>query len=618
MLSADLFLFVFGMSLVYWKDIRNDQNFYGNQIHKDSAYTFIAVISDLPVEKEKFVKCALSIHSIKTSVNFTVVSGNSIAYFKKSNLVKSLKAGQTLLIHSRFLEIEPPKNPFEFNYKQYLQYKQFNHSLFVDSNSYQVIEGINPLNGIWSFGLRCKTFVLQSLKNSSLSQQSYAICAALLTGYDDEIDKTVMDAFAHSGTLHVLSVSGLHTGLIYLILNFLFDLIDKKRKYKLSRFIVITLLLWLFALLTGFSAPVLRAVIMFNLLGAGNLFFRNQMKNQLNILYFSAFILLCFDPYFIKDIGFLLSYFALFGLIYFQPKLAAIWQTDNKFLSYLWQSTCVSFAATISTLPITLFYFKQFPIWFFVCNIFVVPATFLLLVFAVFVLLKLNFFSVLINYLVKAMTWLILLFNHENIGYIDKIDFRQSDFIFLSGLIILISVSVEYRSYISLKISLITLICWQCISLFESIQSKHKSLLTVYQIKKKDIFSLKNTQSVYLNQLDSLSFKYSVKPQLISFNYPQIKSQTFNYISSDTESILFLKSKTLWPKIELKEVTTLVLSSNFKLSEKEIRSFSNLKRIVSDGSNNKYTSAHTEKLSRKFGLDFHNTNQLGAFIMPLQ
>jgi competence protein ComEC len=617
MISADIFLFLFGISLVHLKEAQSQKNYFGKSLFKDSTYTFIGVISNLPIEKEKFVKCELSLNSLKKDTNYISVSGTTIAYFKKSIHSKKLEAGQILLIHSRFLEIDPPKNPLEFNYNKYLQHKQINHSLFVDSISFQVLEGVNPLNVVWYFGLQCKKFVLTHLKNSSLSQQSYAICAALLTGYDDEIDKTVMDAFAHSGTLHVLSVSGLHTGLIYLVLNFLFDLIDKKRRYKLSRFLIITFLLWFFALLTGFSAPVLRAVIMFNLLGAGNLFFRNQLKNQINILFVSAFILLSFNPFFITDIGFLLSYFALFGLMYFQPKLTAIWQPKNKIIYYFWQSVCISFAATLSTLPLTLFYFKQFPIWFFVCNIVVVPATFLLLILAVFILFKLNVFAIISNYLVSALSYVILLFNHEHTGYIDNIHFTHIDVLFLICLIILLSVALELRSYKYLKISLVLLITWQCNSMYASFLSKQKSLLTVYHLKNQTAISVKNKTQVNIQYPDTSGFNYSVKPHLISFNYPVLKNQRFNYVVGETAFVLILKDRSLWPEQDLKQVNTLVLCSNFIPTEKELSSFPNLQRIVVDGSNRSSTANAAEKLSRKFGVDFYNTKLKGAYLLSL-
>ncbi|MES2680437.1 MAG: ComEC family competence protein, partial [Bacteroidota bacterium] len=312
---ADVFLLMYGMTLVSHCSKNNQTLFYGRVVSPGTEQTFIAVIDDLPLEKEKSFKLSLQILEIKTGRYFKKATGNIFTYVRKSIKTKQLKAGDVLMLRLKLQDLPGPKNPFEFNYKNYLANRQIYHSTFVDSTAYTVLPTGGYLNPVWATGLLCKNYILKQLKSGGLTSNSYAICAALLTGYDDEIDKAVMEAFSHSGTLHVLSVSGLHTGLIYLVLGFLFDLADRKKKHKLLKFVFITLVLWLFALITGFSSPVLRAVIMFNLLGLGKIYFRNDAGNQMNILLVSAFMLLVYNPFFINDVGFQLSYFALAGLI---------------------------------------------------------------------------------------------------------------------------------------------------------------------------------------------------------------------------------------------------------------------------------------------------------------
>ena len=510
-----------------------------------------------------------------------------------------------------------PKNPEEFNYKNYLNTKQIYHTAFIDSGSFVPFSDKAFTNPIWSLGLKCKSFVLKGLKESGLSDTAYSICAALLTGYDDEIDKSVIQAFSHSGTLHVLSVSGLHTGLIYLCLNFLFDLLDKKRKYKLLRFTLITLLLWFFALITGFSAPVLRAVIMFNLLGIGQIYFRGQLRNQINILLVSAFVLLCYNPFYLVDVGFQLSYMALFGLLYFQPKFDRLWQPSNLVLNYGWKSITTSLAATISTLPLTLFYFKQFPLWFFICNMVVVPATFLLLLLALFALFKVKVIVTFINVLVKYLVIFIQLFNSENSGYIDAIHFTAKDLFLLSVLIILVSVLLEYRQYKSLVFSLLVLIFWQVLSLFESYSLKQKSGLTVYHIRKGHGVSVKNKSQLSLSVSDTNSFDFHIKPHLTSLNYPTIEYKEFNLVKSTNTYILFLNRPGFWPKMNYSEIKTLVISNNFAVSEHDLLPFKNLKTLVADASNNRQTVTNALELSRKFGFSFYNIKYEGAYLSEL-
>lgn len=618
LIVADLFLFLFGVILVQQKDLSKQNDYYGRIANTDTTVTFVATINDLPVKKEKFIKCDLKLKEIKAGQSFIPAKGTLYGYFKRSSFSPDLKAGQTVLIKASLQDLSPPKNPFEFDYKNYLFNKQIYHTAFIDSSSYAILPVEDQMNAVWKLGLTCKEFLLTRLKNSGLDKNAYGICAALLTGYDDEIDKPVMEAFSHSGTLHVLSVSGLHTGLIYLALNFLFNLFDKKNKYKLARFIFITLFLWFFALITGFSAPVLRAVIMFNLLGFGRIYFRAKYRHQMNILLVSAFVLLIYNPFYITDVGFLLSYFALFGLIYYQPKLMKIWQPENKFLNATWQSIAASIAATLSTLPITLFYFKQFPLWFFICNMVVVPATFVLLFLAIFVVLKINWITLLVNYITTGLIWFINLFNSNKFGFVDTIHFTFSDVLFLSVFIIFISIAFQYRDYRQVVLSLIVLITWQLFSILDSYNSKNQSLLTVYNVKNHTVVSVKNKLNAGITKVSNSVYNFNVKPHFTSFNNPEIDSLEFNFLKTKEQTILFLSDPGSWPEADLSRVTTLVLANNFKISKEQMQKFKSLKTLVMDASNNNYSAARAEELSRNFGISFYNTKHKGAYLLALQ
>lgn len=613
----DVFLLAYGIQLAGHANTSRQASFYANLADVEGAVDIIAVINDLPAEKEKTIKCSLKILKIKSDSSYKNAKGSIIAYFKKPVDVNALQAGNTLLIKTKLSEIAAPQNPYEFDYSAYLYNRQIYHTAFIDTGAFAVIPVVGMLNPLWQAGLACKKYVMARLKNSPLSDNAYNICCALLTGYDDEIDKNVMQAFSHSGTLHVLSVSGLHTGLIYLALSFLFDLLDRKQRYRLAKFIFITLVLWFFALITGFSAPVLRAVIMFNLFGLGKIYFRNDARNQVNILLVSAFILLTYNPFFITDIGFLLSYFALFGLIYFQPKLSANWQPANRLVNYTWQSITASFAATISTLPLTLFYFKQFPLWFFVCNLVVVPATFVILFLALLVVLKLNIAAVVTNYLTALLIAFINIFNSDTLGFIDRIHFLLPDVIYLTLIIVLISWAIQYRSYRLMVTGFALIIAWQFTALLVSYGLKSESLLSVYHLKKQNVVSVKNKTSAYISAVDTASYNFHIRPHLISFNYPNITTAQFNYIAMHKRSVLILNAQGSWPATDFSAITTLVLANNFKITEADLQAFRSLETIVADGSNNSYTIKKAEELSRKFGVNFYNTKTKGAYLLTL-
>ncbi len=617
LICLDIFFFLLAINLVHHANVIEQKKYYGNYIQPDSAVNMLVTLNELPVQKEKFIKCRLQVNEVKTKTGYKKANGTIFGYFKRSTSDQKLKAGATFIIKTKLLAVNGPQNPYEFNYQNYLYNKHIYHTAFIDKDAYEVLNVPVQLNPIWYYGLKIKDHILQQLKNSELSADAYGICAALLTGYDDEIDKQVVESFSHSGTLHVLSVSGLHTGLIYLVLSFLFDLIDKKRRYKILKFSLITFLLWTFALITGFSAPVLRAVIMFNLLGFGKIFFRTDHRNQINILLVSAFILLCYDPFFITDVGFLLSYFAVFGLLYFQPKLEANWQPENYFLKKLWQATTVSFAATIATLPLTLFFFKQFPLWFFICNILVVPASFVILLLAALIVFKMGFVAVLVNYLVKGLIAFITFFNSAEYGFIDSIDFSFYDAIFLSFFIIVVTLSIQNRSYRLSVACLVLLIWWQLSALFLSFNSKTEDLLTIYQISKHQTIVVKNKQQTTVNALDSSNFMFHIKPHVTSFNNTKLNVNEFNYVKKGDKQILILNKPNHWPDISLAKIDLLVLANNYRLRTNDIEAFTDLKTIVVDGSNNNFSIKEIEELCRKFDIELIKTKQRGAYILNL-
>lgn len=618
LLVSDVMLCIYGILLFDATDIRKQENFYGNYSCNDSLQTIIAQVNDIPLYKEKTVKCELRLLQIKTNRGYQPVVGTIVAYFKKPVSLNLDGTEKTLILKSRLVPVPLPKNPHEFNYGSYLANKQIYNLAFVEPGCYSIVEEATNLKSIWQFGLGIKSEILKRFKNSALSPQAYAMCSALLTGYDDDIDASTIDAFAHSGTLHVLSVSGLHTGVIYLVLNFLFNLIDRQKKWKLTRFIFLTVALWVFALITGFSAPVLRAVMMFNLFGLGKIFLRHSRNNQTNILLASAFLMLSFEPRLINDLGFLLSYFALFGLIYFQPILASNFEPRNFIQKYLWQSITASLASTISTLPITLFYFKQFPIWFIVCNIVVVPVTFLLLILALFVVLKIGFVTVLINGCVYVLTRFINVFNVEGLGYIDRINFNLADLCFLTLLIVLATYLINNHTYKATVLFLLILISWQGFSIVAAYGSKSDSFITVYNINGKSRVLVKNKTSTYLNGFDKASFNYSIRSHLTSFNSQFLDTNYFNAVEQVGITILILNKTGSQPRTNFEQVKGLVITDNFNITEGIVSQFPNLKWVVTDASNNNYTTRKAAELSSKFGLTFYNTKERGALILALK
>lgn len=607
--SADLLLFLFGFFNIQLLQKHNNTEHYSNKLNKDSAYIVIAKLNDVISEKEKTFKCPIIIKTIKINDNYVNVNEKSFCYIKKNSL-NIPKIGEDFIFIAKPTIIQKPLNPNEFNYQLFLQRKNIYTQFFIDSSCISKLISDSKFN-IIDFSLKCKLEIINRFENG-LKKEHAAICSALITGYDDEIDKETISQFSNTGTLHVLSVSGLHTGIIYLIVIYFFNVLDVNKKLKLIRLITSIIILWLFALLTGFSAPVLRAVGMLNLIGIGNLYFRNRSINQLNILCFSAFILLSFNPFYFFDVGFQLSYWAMFGLIYLQPKLQSIYLPKNYLFKNLINNVYSSISATLTTVPITLYFFHQFPLWFIVCNIVIIPLTSILLILCVIYLLNIKISAVLITFLLNGIIYFINLFDRNSI--LDLIDFKLYDMLFLTICLILLNELIKNKKFITVVCLSFLIISWQLINLFSVHFSKSLNLITVYQIPNQSTLLVKVGNNVSYNQIDTNKFNYHIKPHLTTFNYSKTTIKPFNYVKTNKDQIVVLSQKNKIPIVDYNKITILILQNNFMLNEQNLNKFKNIKQVIIDGSVNFYNSLQIEKLCRKFDISLYSTKTQGAFL----
>lgn len=611
---CDLLLLVFGMCLVQEHTLLWNIRYYGRFIDESKTLQLLAIIDNVPSEKAKTFKVQLRVLEVQQNGETHAVKGNLIAYFKKHHSFKTVKAGSVLRIQTRLHRVDSPLNPEEFNYKRYLFNRQIYHLAFVDSANYQTLPASSSRPELKQLALSSKHWIVERLKSAGLTQEAHAICSALLTGFDEEIGQDILKAFAHSGTLHVLSVSGLHTGLIFAFLSFVFDLFDRRRKFKILKFSLLILVLWAFAFLTGLEAPVLRSVVMLSLFAIGSVFYNNEPKNQLNLLLVSAFILLCANPYFITEVGFQLSFAAIFGLIVFEPFFSRFWQPESQWKIWVWKSITASFAATLSTLPFTLLYFKQFPFWFFIANLVVVPASFLLLLLAVPALFHLKWLVLSINGVVALLINFITLFNSGSLVYLEGIHFEMQDAFWLVALIAFMSLALHKRSFRHLKYSIVLFLFWQLAGLFRDVMTLNKHLVTVYAINKSSAYAVKDGGYLFYSVSDSAVFERYLKPHAVALGNPRLKQRTFNCVETKGAQLLFLNEDAGFPDADLQKPTYLIVSNNYALKEEELKRFRCLKAVILDQSGQRKNRERVEKLCRKFDLLCFDTRKQGAFI----
>lgn len=279
-------------------------------------------------------------------------------------------------------ELEPfqnETNPGSFDAEYYYGTHHYVGRAFIASNC---ISKIGERKNLSIFFSQWQNQIGDKLK-SWLPESVSGIGVALLLGNKADIDQEVLDSFSNTGAMHVLAVSGLHVGIILIIFQYILSFfsrwISKKQAILFS-----VVLIWGFGLLSGASPSVIRAVVMFSILALGQVLSRKN--NGMNNLILSAIVLLMYDPYYLFDIGFQLSYVALIGILLFQTPIYKLLHIRQKWLDWLWQGSAVGIAATIATTPFMLYWFHQFPNYFLLSNIVVMLLGFIVLLFLIILL----------------------------------------------------------------------------------------------------------------------------------------------------------------------------------------------------------------------------------------
>ena len=340
--------------------------------HQQGHFLLVKIIEPT-IEKENSFQCVIKVLQNDSSLS----TGKSLIYLKKSNKSAHLRYGDKLIVKNNFNPIRRNKNPYEFDYKRYLKIHDIHHQAYFKDNQWRLHSSSEK--SIYSFIHFLRKKLDSWLSESSLSTQNQKVAKALFLGEKEFLDESILKSFSSAGAMHVLAVSGLHVGIIMLILQFVFKPIKKiKGGQMLYTFLVISGV-WFYALITGFSPSVIRASLMFSFIVFGMGLQRQNSVYQ--SIFVSAFIILILDPFSLFKVGFQLSYLAVLGIVFFQPIFYRAVYFKYKIFDYLWQITSVSIAAQLTTFPLGLYYFHQFPNLFLISNIIVIPLAGILLSF---------------------------------------------------------------------------------------------------------------------------------------------------------------------------------------------------------------------------------------------
>jgi competence protein ComEC len=326
---------------------------------------------------------------------------NILVYFKNDTICKSLQYGDQLVISGDLLPVPGPSNPYAFDYRNYLHNRSVFHQVYLDSGQWRNI-GRAKVNPLYLFAYRSRKAFMKTFNDFGIDGQDFALVSALLLGNCEYLDAEIRQEFSFAGATHVLSVSGLHVGIVYVAMDkALFFLKKGKRGRKLHALLTIAFI-WVYALITGLSTPVVRAALMFSLVAAGNQLRRSH--DSFNILAVAVFLQLLVNPFEITQVGFQLSYLAVLGIFAFYKPFNELVNSRNRLVNWIWPVIAVSLAAQLATTPLSCYYFNMFPVYFLVTNLIVVPLAGLIIYLALPLLLA-GSLGFIIHWLAFPLKW---------------------------------------------------------------------------------------------------------------------------------------------------------------------------------------------------------------------
>ncbi len=578
-------------------------------VHRTGNVAVYAIrLLDEPTEAKGRWKVTGEIMGAQCDSVFTACRGKvALTIERDTNSAESLHVDDVLVVKCTPHVLDAPRNPLEFNYAEYMRTQAVWAQAYVRQADWSLCDSL-PAATLRGTFIRWRETLLQRLAQEPIEQREMGVLSALILGKASAIDREVMQNYARAGVVHVLAVSGMHVALIYMLLKPLFERLWGRNRARRLKTIIPVVLLWLYAAMTGFSPSVLRAAWMFSfVIVADNFGLRNTIYNTMAA---SALLLLMMDPMIAFSMGFILSYLAVLGIAAIHPALHRLFYFQSRISKWLWELTSISISAQLATLPVTLYLFHQFPTWFMITNVMVIPLSTIVLYLALayFALLACaplaSFIAGLVGLLTRIMNDLMEWSAHWPYALIEGVYWVPWEAFLCVGCIVAWCVCVLRRNKHALLIALGMHVCWLSggfIARFEingqyeiCIHSDYRGeaitmvcqgrMFTIDdELASKKAFS-NYRMSWYARSCDSLSWEDRIQSEILTLNSPYMQlsdcklllaDSTLLYHSAiDSSTTIFFSDRSnlhYWKREELAQVAghTVILGNRLSLKRRK-------------------------------------------------
>jgi competence protein ComEC len=599
-----LILFCIGCLSAYRSNELNNTNHF-SKLKAD--YLIVKIVSE-PASKGIYTRFNAQVQGSVNGKYTRHTSGNLLVTFVADSNIHKARYGDVWVIPATYKHVDPPYNPAEFNYKQYLANQNIHYQSFLPLLHARLLRR-NQGNPLVSFSLKTRQQLVAAIKTYVRNPEAAAIASTLLLGYKADLSTEVLQAYSKTGTIHVLSVSGAHVAVIFWLISTLLKPFRHHRYGKWLNAGLSLVLIWGYAILTGLSPAVCRAAVMLSMIILSKA--ASRPVHSLNVLAVSAFGLLLYNPLLITDVGFQLSYLAVLGLLVVQPVIFELKEFKNPVAHKLWYACSASLAAQVITFPLSAYYFHQFPVYFLISNLLIlIPAEAIVIIGAIFLTSTFipycQVFSQWSGYLLEqVIIWItgtLSFIEHLPYASIGKIWITPFEHLCWYLVIAAMLYFLISKKAAMLKLGLACLLVLCISSSWKMIKVQQTERIIFFNVKKNTatLFQ-KGTQAVIITNLTlpDKSYQYSIQPCLdslgidsIIFCQPQQSMQTTffkkqnNYMQFMQKSILLvnpsLKKTVLNQKLS---VDYILLSQNPHVNVNKLNNSYTFNYLIAEANN---------------------------------
>jgi competence protein ComEC len=640
--SEQVALLLLGALLTYRQDGRNADTHFSHFVSANMPMRYRVAITEPPQIKGLNTKLTLSVQAIALSDSlWQPVQGDLLATMPSDSHSMQLKYGDILLIRATARPISGAQNPYGLDLRNFYAIRGLYHQTYIGGEQWQKIDTLQG-NWLWGNIYDLRAYLLTVFRQHCPTNNEYAVMSGLVLGVRDDMDKSVIQAYADVGAMHILSVSGLHVGLIAWLLLFIFERVPIKHRYwRYLKTTAVIVLIWLFALLTGCSPPALRSAAMFSFVSFGQL--RDRKSSIYNSLASSAFFLLCYNPLWLWDAGFQLSYLALLGIVYYQPRIYKLYYPPNRLVEWAWNLTTVSIAASLTTFALGLYYFHQFSFSSFLSGLVALPiATALLpLGFMLLVLGKVPIVATVLGFVVYWLVWLLnaSVFFFQAIPYLilQNVWLDTIQFWLLNAAVVAATLSFYWLRARELFYAQTAVLAFALLSAWQQYGQQTQKTVCIYQVYKGSAIGIFDGQQALTfadsATLQSNALVFAQKNHLAARN---IRQNALHNIQQDTTishevgyyspaqvlqiadfSCAFFSPTSLQNTAsEPLSVDIIVIRDNVQPKAKAELLHQNFDfdHLIIDGSNSQRTAQRWQQYCDSLQIPYTNTAETGAFL----